>query len=211
MKLTKFAHACFTLEKDSQVLVVDPGEYATDFVVPENVVGVVITHEHPDHFDYAVLEQIIAKNPEALVVANPDITAQLAGMPIHSVTAGDQAVVGPFNLEFFGGHHAPVHPTLPIVANLGVLINEKIYYPGDSFTLPGKEIDMLALPVAAPWLTIGEVFDFLTQAAPARAFPTHDAILSDTGKQLVDDMVSLPARQIGTQYYRLTEPLEIDG
>ena len=55
MKLTKYEHACFTLEKDGKMLVVDPGTFTTKLDPPENVVGIVITHEHSDHFDVNAL------------------------------------------------------------------------------------------------------------------------------------------------------------
>ena len=56
MKLTKYEHACFTVEDTSgNVLVVDPGSFSKNFVVPNNVVGIVITHEHADHFNTDIL------------------------------------------------------------------------------------------------------------------------------------------------------------
>jgi L-ascorbate metabolism protein UlaG (beta-lactamase superfamily) len=51
MKLTKYEHACFTVEKDDQVLVVDPGSFSSDFIAPAGVVAIVVTHEHGDNFD----------------------------------------------------------------------------------------------------------------------------------------------------------------
>ena len=52
MKLTKYEHACFSVEHDGMTLVVDPGNFTTDFIAPEGVIAVVITHEHSDHFDH---------------------------------------------------------------------------------------------------------------------------------------------------------------
>ena len=65
MKLTKYQHACFTVEEDDKILVVDPGEFSTNFLSPENVVGIVITHQHGDHFDTERLAEIMDKNSEA--------------------------------------------------------------------------------------------------------------------------------------------------
>ena len=57
MELQKFEHACFTLTKDGQTLVVDPGVLSRDFVVPTTpVAAIVVTHIHPDHLSS---EQII--------------------------------------------------------------------------------------------------------------------------------------------------------
>jgi L-ascorbate metabolism protein UlaG (beta-lactamase superfamily) len=209
MKLTKYEHACFTVEKEGQVLVVDPGGFTGDFIAPEHVVGIVVTHEHQDHFDHEQIAAIIDKNPDALIIGHTDIMKQIEVFTTKSVTAGETIEVGPFNLEFFGGEHAVIHPTMPLVANLGVMVNDLLYYPGDSFTLPEKPVDVLALPVGAPWLKISETMDFLTAVKPRLAFPTHDAVLSNIGKSLPDRMLPGFAESYGGTYQRLEEPIEI--
>lgn len=212
MKLTKYEHACFTCEKDGKLLVVDPGILTTSLGAPENIVAIVVTHEHPDHFDPTALGALVAHNPDAVIYAHESITAQLDGtLPTHAVQAGDTVPAGPFRLELFGGEHAVIHPDIPLVANLGVMINDVLYYPGDSFTLPNKPVDTLALPVGAPWLKISEAFDFLVAVKPRFAFPTHDGVLSDFGKGLPDRMVPQFAEKVGTSYQRLTEPVDING
>lgn len=203
MNLTKYAHACFTLEKNGQALVVDPGEWSVDFELPASAVGVVVTHQHPDHFDQVLLRRIMEANPEATLLADASVTSQVAELHTQAVTAGDRLTVGPFELEFFGGEHALIHTTLPRVANLGVMVDDTVYYPGDSFVLPGKPIDTLLVPVSAPWLTVGEVLDFVAAVRPGRCIPTHDAILSPTGKALLDRLVSTGATAAGSTYQRL--------
>ncbi|MFI5212748.1 MAG: MBL fold metallo-hydrolase, partial [Candidatus Saccharimonadales bacterium] len=109
MQLTKYNHACFTVEKDMQLLVVDPGNFSTDFIAPENVVAVVLTHEHADHFDPNLLATIIDKNPEAVIIAHPSITDKIAVFQTRSVEVGDAITIGPFDLAFYGGVHALIH------------------------------------------------------------------------------------------------------
>ena len=55
MNISKFTHACVVLEKNNQSLVIDPGGWSQNLQIPENVVGIVVTHEHADHFDLANL------------------------------------------------------------------------------------------------------------------------------------------------------------
>jgi len=210
MKLTKFEHACFTVEKDGKMLIVDPGAWTSDLGSPENVVAIVVTHNHQDHFDPNALGALIAHNPDAIIYAPKDVTEQLGeALPNKIVAPGETVEIAPFSLEFFGGEHAVIHPDMPVPMNVGVLIDEKLYYPGDSFVIPGKPVDVLALPVTAPWLKIQEAFDFLTEVKPRLVFPTHDAIASDAGKQLPDRMVPVFTEKIGATYQRLTEPIEI--
>jgi L-ascorbate metabolism protein UlaG (beta-lactamase superfamily) len=209
MQLTKYEHACFTLEKDEQMLVVDPGEFSSDFISPEHVIGVVITHEHDDHFDGERLSAIIDKNPEAIIIAPQAVIAKIEAFQTKEAIPGETIHLGPFVLEFFGGTHATIHPSFPVVDNIGVLINDLVYYPGDSLTLPGKSVDTLAIPAAAPWLKISEVMDFLSAIRPRLVFPTHDAILSTAGKEISDAHLQAAASKINVTYQRLTEQITI--
>jgi L-ascorbate metabolism protein UlaG (beta-lactamase superfamily) len=203
MNVTKYEHACFTVEKDDQVIVVDPGAYTTDFIAPSDVIAIIITHEHPDHFDAELLSAIIDKNPEAVVIGDASITNQIEAFETMPVSVGDTLEMGAFHLEFFGGQHATIDASMPTPPNLGVMIDELLYYPGDSFYVPeDHSVDTLALPVAAPWLKISEVIEFLTAIHPRIAFPTHDAILSNTGKELADRMLGSVAEANDILYVR---------
>lgn len=209
MKLTKYEHACFTVEDDGKVLVVDPGGLSADFIPPENIVAIVVTHEHFDHFDTEQLAGIIDKNPDAVIIGPEAVTSQIETFQTRPVNAGDKVEIGSFRLAFHGGKHALIHQSKPIVANLGVMINDLLYYPGDSFTLPGVPVDTLALPAGGPWMKEGEAMDFLATIKPRLAFPTHDALLSDAGKSVSDDWLSGYAAENGIEYRRLAKSIEI--
>lgn len=209
MELTKYEHACFTLEKDNQLLVVDPGGFSSDFLAPENVIGVIITHEHGDHLDHEQLAAIIDKNPGAVILGPEAVTSKIEVFETKLVSPGDTLNVGPFALEFFGGQHAIIHPSIPVIANISVLINDLLYYPGDSFVVPDKPVDTLALPISAPWLKISEVMDFLKAVHPRLVFPTHDAILSDIGKEITDARLGATAKEQDILYQRLTDSIRI--
>lgn len=209
MKLTKYRHACFTVEENGKVLVVDPGAFSTDFIAPSNVVAVIITHEHPDHFDSERLIEIMDKNPEAIVLAPHSISDKLEAFNRRAVTAGETLEVEPFILAFHGGQHATIHADIPPIENVGVVINDLIYYGGDSFTLPSQPVDTLLLPASAPWLKISEVMNFLSTIKPRLAIPTHDAILSIEGQEIADRLLGNTAEGIGCEYKRLETAIEI--
>lgn len=210
MKLTKFEHSCFTLEKDGKVLVVDPGAWATDFEVPSNVVAIVVTHEHADHFDESKLQAIIDANPNATIYAPSDVVAKIPNLPAQAVSAEEIVEVGGFSLSFVGGVHATIvegfHPEFQ---NLGVIVNDTLYHPGDSLALPNRPIKVLSLPIIAPWEKVSESVDFLMAIKPEFAFPTHDAMLSEFGFGLYDRWHSLAAKRIGTKYERISGSIEI--
>ena len=207
MKLTKFQHACLVLEQGHETIVIDPGVFTHDFIMPRHVLAIVVTHNHPDHCDPTLVERIHKTFPKAVLVAHESITSQFPTIPSEPVVAGETRQAGSFSLRFFGGEHAPISPGIEVPPNLGILVNEQLYYPGDSFFAPQLEVQLeaLALPVSAPWLTIDHVFSFLTKTRPALAFPTHDAILSADGQALVDRMVGGIANAEGIIYKRLND------
>ena len=46
MKLTKYTHACVRLEKESGVLVLDPGTFSESAEALAGADAVLVTHEH---------------------------------------------------------------------------------------------------------------------------------------------------------------------
>lgn len=190
MKLTKYSHACLVLERDGKSLVIDPGNFTDDFVMPSDVVAVVVTHMHADHCDAEKLRAIVAEHPGAVIYGLAEI-ADSASVAVTSVAPGDVVSTGGFELEFTGGAHTTIHRDIPGIGNLGVVVNgDALYYPGDSFAQPPRPMKWIATPVAAPWMKVAEAVEFLREATPARTFPTHDAILSPTGQTLVDRVIT---------------------
>ncbi|HRF28182.1 MAG TPA: MBL fold metallo-hydrolase [Candidatus Saccharibacteria bacterium] len=211
MKLTKYEHACFTLEKEGKLIVVDPGDLTTDLPAFDNVIGIVITHEHQDHFDIKNIERLVSNNPGVIVVSHAGIADQIKLTTSKSVEAGDSFELGPFVLEFFGGEHEKPFEDSPVMKNLGVLINKKVYHAGDSFVPPSKPVHVLLLPVSGSWMKASMARDYLYSIAPSIAIPTHDAILSGVGKKQVDKYWPIHCEKIGTSYVRPNGPIEIDG
>ncbi|MGV9001418.1 MAG: MBL fold metallo-hydrolase [Candidatus Saccharimonadaceae bacterium] len=204
MKLTKYQHACLVIEKDDTTLIVDPGAYSHDFIMPSRVDGIIITHEHPDHFDERLIQKILATHPKAIIIAHESISGRFSNYTAIAAKVNDPYTIGSFSLQFFGGSHASISPTIPVPPNLGVLIDARLYYPGDSFVVPeGVHIKELALPASAPWLKMSESMDFLASVRPDFAFPTHDAILSAEGKELADRLLGTVASSQNTIYKRL--------
>lgn len=207
MKVTKYEHACLVVTKGEEVVVIDPGAYTMPLTDIGGVVAVVITHEHADHWTAEQLERILDRNPDAKVFGPAGVVAAATGIAVEQVDAGDERTVGGFTLTFTGGKHAQVHETIPIVDNVGVIVDGELYYPGDSFVVPDGEISVLAIPSAAPWLKTGEAMDFLTAVKPRRAFPVHDAVLSVIGKGMVYGRLEGIGKPLGTEFFVL-EPGE---
>ncbi len=178
--------------------------------MPEHVVAVVVTHEHADHLDADKLASIIDKNPNAIVYGPEAVTSQLGHLPTQAVSPDETVEVGGFTLSFTGGIHATIAEGFhPQFQNLGVIVNDTLYHPGDSLTLPGRQIKVLSLPIIAPWEKVSESVQFLLDVNPEFAFPTHDAMLNEDGIGLYDRWHSVAAEKNGIRYERITGTIDI--
>jgi L-ascorbate metabolism protein UlaG (beta-lactamase superfamily) len=203
MKLTKYEHACLVLEISDEKLIVDPGAFSTPLGDLGDVRAIVITHEHPDHWTPEQLDRILARNPDVTIYGPAGVALAATGYDITTVTDGDTAEVGPFQLAFYGSRHAVIHSSIPVIDNVGVLVNNTLFYPGDSFTVPPVAVDTLAVPSAAPWLKIGEAMDYVTAVAPKRSFPTHEMVASVIGKGMANDRLRTMTEAAGGQFFPL--------
>lgn len=204
MKVTKLEHATLLLSIGDDTLVIDPGVFlsAVDF---GDVAGVVITHEHADHWTPDQLGRILDKNPGIPVYGPEGVRAAASGFDITVVKAGDTAEAGPFTLAFFGGKHNVIHESIPVVDNIAVLVDDEFYYAGDSYTVPDVEVGTLAAPIGAPWLKIGEAMDYVLAVKPKRAIYAHDMTLSAAGKKMAAERLQWATEQNGGVFH----PLEV--
>lgn len=204
MKVTKQEHACLIVEEAGKKLIVDPGSFTTLLVGMSDVVALVITHEHADHWTSDQLERIKDRNPQARIFGPAGVASAATEFSVETVKAGDTVDVAPFRLRFFGGDHAVIHSSIPIVDNVGVLINDELYYAGDSFTIPdGVDVDTLAAPAGAPWLKIGEVMDYVLAVAPRRSFAVHEMVLSTAGKSMANARIKFATEEGGGEFFPL--------
>lgn len=200
MEITKLEHACLVLEEQGERVILDPGSYTRPVGDFQNVVAVVITHMHDDHCSEAQLDAILKQNPDAVIYGTDEVCKRLAAYKTTAVHHGDYFQHGQFTLEFFGDMHAEIHRSIPLIQNCGVMINSKLYYPGDSYTQPDCAVELLACPTSAPWLKIGDVMDFVTAVKPKRSFATHNVHLSAIGHELNNGRVKMVTEAGGGEF-----------
>lgn len=207
MRITKYEHACMVLEDDDARLVIDPGNFTAPLPDVDDIVAVVITHEHQDHWDAGQLDRILEANPGIPIFGPTGVADAADAYPIDVVSPGDEREAGPFRLRFYGGRHAVIHESIPVVDNVGVLVNGVFAYSGDSYDVPPVAVHTLAVPTGAPWLKIGEAMDYLAAVRPERAFGVHEAPLSAVGLGMAHARLGNVARVGGGEYVQL-EPGE---
>jgi L-ascorbate metabolism protein UlaG (beta-lactamase superfamily) len=105
-----------------------------------------------------------------------------------------------------GEKHAVIHPEMQHFDNSGYLLQVEdltIFHPGDSLTLPGVHVDLLLLPVSAPWLKISECIDFARDVGAQRSLAIHDKVYSETGLKMVDAHLSRMLGERAQTFVRL--------
>jgi L-ascorbate metabolism protein UlaG (beta-lactamase superfamily) len=179
VRLTKLGHACLLVEDGDARLLLDPGTFSSGFEALDGLTGVLVTHQHPDHLDVDRLQPLLAQNPDARLHTDEASAAQLAeqGVEATAVHDGDTLALGT-DVRVVGRDHAVIHPELPVVPNVGYLVGGRFLHPGDAYTVPDADVEVLGMPVGAPWLKAAEAVEYLRAVAPATAVPIHDGLLS---------------------------------
>ncbi|NEB35693.1 MBL fold metallo-hydrolase [Streptomyces sp. SID14515] len=202
LTLTKKTHSCVRIEKEGRVLVIDPGGFSEDDAALGADV-MLVTHEHPDHFNEARLRAGLEANPAAEVWTLRSVAEQLsAAFPgrVHTVGDGDAFSAAGFDVTVHGELHAVIHPDIPRITNVGFLVDGSVFHPGDALTVPDRPVDTLLLPVMAPWSKISEVIDYVREVEPRRAIDVHDALLTDLARPIYDNQIGALG---GTDHGRL--------
>jgi len=204
MELTKRGHACIVISDDDRRLVIDPGA----FTEPEALDGagaVLVTHEHPDHFQPDRLRAALDADPALEIWTNRSVAGQLEGLGgrVHVVGNGDTFTAAGFDVSVHGELHAQVHPEIPQIPNIGFLVAGSVFHPGDAFTVPEEPVATLLLPLHAPWSKASEVIDYVRAVHADQAYAVHDGLLNDVGLGIVGGLLGERGPGTPTPYSRL--------
>jgi L-ascorbate metabolism protein UlaG (beta-lactamase superfamily) len=203
MQLTKLGHSCVRLRKDDRTLVIDPGGLTPEDDAITGAEAVLITHEHFDHLEAERLRRALVEDPRLTVYtcrAVADILSDV-GDRVRTVGEGDAFTVAGFDVAVVGQKHEIVHPDVPPVENVGFLIDEEVFHPGDAFTV--VRAPTLLVPGQAPWMKAPEMIQYLREVSPRRAYAVHDGLLNDAGLGLLESQLSGEGKQQDAEFRRL--------
>jgi L-ascorbate metabolism protein UlaG (beta-lactamase superfamily) len=212
MIVTRLGHACLLIESPSTRILIDPGTFSDTWHALTDLDVILLTHQHPDHFDADNVTAVIDANPGARLVVEPAVAEILSDHSPQAASVGDTLDLGGVSIEMVGGEHAVVHDRIPAVGNVGYIIRESggptLFHPGDSYDATPSGIDLLALPFAAPWAKTAMTIDFANSVKPERAIPIHDVFLNEIGRStwmricrgVIDEAIVIDDPALGDPY-----------
>ncbi len=194
MRLTHLGHACLLVEAGGTRLLIDPGTFSPGFAGLTGLDGVLLTHQHADHVDTGRFPALMAANPTAELLAEPetaDIVRDLPGAELAptSFPGGASRTVGRLTVEGVGELHALNHDQVRRCGNTGFVVSAPgeptLFHPGDAYDAePGRQVDVLALPLNAPWCAVRDTLAFARRVAPRWLVPVHDGLLTAAGRKV---------------------------
>jgi L-ascorbate metabolism protein UlaG (beta-lactamase superfamily) len=193
MKIKKFGHCCLLIQTNNLTILTDPGAFSNEQNTIQGIDVVLITHEHHDHLHIDSLKEVLKNNPNAQVLTNSEVAKKLdeAGISYTILEGSDLKNINNIEIQACDSKHEEIFEEVGQVKNTGYLIDNKLFYPGDSYGNPNKEIDILALPVAGPWCKISEAINYALKLKPKKAFPIHDGALQ---KERIGGAHKIPAQ-----------------
>lgn len=212
MKIKKIGHCCLLIQTKEINILTDPGSFSTDQNLITGIDLILITHEHNDHLHTGSLKEIISNNPNVKIFTNSSVGKILdqENISYELLEGNDVKMINNLLIEAFDSKHEEIFEEIGQVKNTGYFIGEKLFYPGDSYSNPMKEVPVLALPVAGPWCKISDAIRYALEVKPKKAFPVHDGMLQ---KNKIGASHKIPEKVLnenGTEFISVFEGDEIE-
>lgn len=186
MKIKKIGHCCLLIETGGLKILTDPGNFSDQQNSLIGIDAILITHEHKDHCHVDSIKEILENNPLLRIITNSSVGKLLEEEGINYEIVEDMEMLNMNGvlIEGFGCEHAKIHDSVRGVLVTGYFISDKFYYPGDSFHVPPKKVEILALPIEGPWMKLSDALDYAELVKPKYCFPVHDARLDANNGEL---------------------------
>lgn len=200
MILTHLGHSCLLVDVDSIRILIDPGSFSEVEGV-RDLTAILVTHTHPDHLNPPAIPALLRDNPKAELWLESEAADRLKGSEpqlgnsIQRMTSGQALTFGSVTVTPIGQKHALIHDRVPHPDNLGLVItsvsagedNPTLFHPGDALDADHPlldELDVLCVPINAPWASVADTLAFVQRLTPKRVVPIHDGLLNDAGRQM---------------------------
>lgn len=183
MTIKKYLHSCLLVEENGKKLLIDPGAFSflEKKVRPEDIGRpdvVAITHTHLDHYFPEALRAIAGSSVPVVAPKEINEAMRKNNFSCETIADGKSKTIEGFTIKALKAPHETIPADIP--HNQAFLINAKLLHPGDSLSVAGvKKCEVLALPIAGPWIRLVDALAFAKKLKPKRVIPIHDAIIKD--------------------------------
>lgn len=192
MRLTHYGHACVVIEDpdgSTGRILIDPGNLSDDITGVGPIDAVLVTHEHPDHLDDRKLADLRSADKDLALYGNPGLPTVLRGaerdrMTVLESDGTSSAVIAGWQVDTHTTTHATIYSALPDITNNAYLVGGRLWHPGDALDMPPSPVDVLLVPIGAPWLKLSEAIEYVRAVEPRVAIPIHQGGLRAAHREL---------------------------
>ena len=171
MKITRYFQSCLLVEDGKARILIDPsGDDVDNFASFGKLDAVFYTHEHADHFDPELADKFMAAGVTTYANAS---TAQKMKYKPEVVTDAQPFEVNGAKIKVIELPHCLMPNGSEGPQNSGYLINEKLFIPGDGKELDDLSVEILALPITGPDVSMKDAFAFAKQVNAKEVVPIH--------------------------------------
>jgi len=199
MKITKLAHSCLLVEMPEPVnrtVLFDPGQMSAELVRAAQLKyldDIVITHEHFDHFDEALVAELVIQFPKVRILAPTSVVSKLEQAGITASATPQQGMI------LFNAPHEPMTPLGDPPAAIGVHYLNTLSHPGDSHHFTESKA-VLALPITGPWGTSARAAQLISELKPQYVVPIHDWMWKDSWRKDMYARFALYCKELGVTF-----------
>ena len=118
----------------------------------------------------------------------------------HGPPHGDTFTAAGFDVHVYGSGHAVLHQDIPMIANVGFMVDGDVFHPGDALSVPEDPVGTLLLPSSAPWMKLAEMIDYARAVDARRGYTIHDALFSQTGLSVLGAFLGMATGPSGGSF-----------
>jgi len=171
MKVTRYFQSCLLIEEGAARLLIDPsGQEATRLSDFGKLDAVMYTHEHGDHFDADLAQQFSANG--AKIYANAATAKKMKTAPTI-VEDGQEFDVGGVKVKAYELPHCLMWDGSAGPQNTGYLVAGRLFHSGDGDNLEGLAVEVGAIPITGPDVSLKDAFEFAKQLSLKTIVPVH--------------------------------------
>jgi L-ascorbate metabolism protein UlaG (beta-lactamase superfamily) len=174
MRITKYPHSCFKVDKNNQALLIDIGNFSAAKVTCQDVgdfSAILITHQHADHIDPELEQWLQGKTVP--IYGNQDVADAFPQLDITVVQNNQSLDIADFRVTPRDLPHCKMPDGSAGPPNTGYVIDGAFFHPGDGVAIDNLQVDTLAAPIAGPSVSILNAVELARQVGAKTVIPMH--------------------------------------